>query len=234
MIITKDYFQKAYNLNEEQFGKFSELFKLFIKKNNEINLSSFNTDEEIWNKHFYDSLFAAKYFGDCQNVLDLGSGGGFPLLPLAILFPNSSFISVESVGKKCEAINSFANNLSMKNVKVISDRAEKLAHQVNLREKMDLVTARAFAKFPVLLEIALPFLKINGFLIAFRGPENDENDLTLIKKLGGILIKSEEYSLPTGECRQLWIIQKTQKSSAKLPREIGVPKKRPLTIHDKI
>lgn len=234
MKITKEYFQKAYKINDEQLRKFSELCRLFINKNNEINLSSFNSEEEIWSKHFFDSTVASKYIANYNKILDLGSGGGFPVLPLAILFPSIDFIATDSINKKCDAIGSFINNLDIKNVKVINDRAEKLAHNEEFREKIDLLTARAFAKFPTLLEIALPFLKIDGLLISFRGLEEDKDDLLLLKKLGGELIEIKNYLLPTGEKRKLWIIKKIQKSAKSLPRAIGLPKKRPLTINDKI
>jgi len=232
MNIDKSFFCSAYTISDDQFAKFNHLLGLFDEKNKQMNLSAIREENDIWDKHFFDSLLAAEFLKNAKNILDLGTGGGFPILPLAIIFPDKKFCGVESVQKKCVAVEGFVKDLNMHNVKMFCDRAEDLAHRKDLRENFDIVTARAFAKFPVLLEIGLPFLKVGGFLLAFRGSDNDKDDFVLTEKLGGKVINVAKRNLQNGDDRQIWIIEKVKISDKKYPRKVGMPKKQPLGLKD--
>ena len=231
---TKDFFRPVWPVSAAHFAKFQALLHLFQKENAKINLSSFSAESEIWEKHFFDALQAAEFFSNSPGirVLDLGTGGGFPLLPLAIIFQESEFVAVESVEKKCHAVERFCRELLLRNVCTVCDRAERLGHGEHFREQFDAVTARAFAKFPALLEMALPFLKISGRLIVFRGPESESADFALIKLWGARLLQKKKCMLPSGEQRTVWVLQKVKPTDKKFPRKVGLPKKRPLQVVD--
>lgn len=230
--ITPDFFAPAYQVSADEFALFGRLLALFQEENDKINLSAIRTEREIWKKHFFDSLLAADALKKAEKIIDLGSGGGFPLLPLAIIFPKKTFYAVESVNKKAVAIKKFASELGLSNVHVLVKRAEELAQNRVYREQFDALTARAFAPFPVLMEIGLPFLRVGGTLIAFRGPQQTEEDLLLPVLLGGRMEKIEKKTLPQGDERALWLIEKVAPSEARFPRKTGVPNKKPLTPAD--
>ena len=225
--ITPSFFQEAYSVSQKHCQIFEQLFSLFQEENKKINLSSLKIEKEIWEKHFYDSLLAAEFLEKENKILDLGSGGGFPLLPLAIIFPQKTFFSIESVQKKCRVLEKFCQILKLKNVHILAQRAEQLAFKKDLREQFDCVTARAFAPFSPLLEIALPFLKIKGKLISFRSSKKIGHEKKLIDFFEAKLSKIVFKKLPRGDKRELWIIEKQKVSPVKFPRKSGIPQKRP-------
>jgi len=227
---------KTFDLSPTQIKQFKQLLKLYQDWNSKINLSAIKTKKEIIIKHFYDSLLISQ--PDILNkqlklsVADLGTGGGFPLLPLAILYPKNYFWGIDSVQKKINVIENIIAKIELKNIKTIADRIETLGQTQQYREKFDLVTTRAFAKWHTLLELALPFLKINGKLIAYQGPQildELEKSEKVIALLGGKISKLSYFELPenTGE-RVLVEIEKTKTTPAKYPRAIGIPSKKPL------
>lgn len=210
---------------------FERLCRLFLEKNEQINLSSFKTSEEVWSKHFYDSLSASKYIDaySPKTVLDMGTGGGFPTLPLAFVYPDIQFYAVDSVQKKLKAVVEFAEKMGLKNVNVLWGRAEELAHEKRHREQYDMVVTRAFAHFSPMLEMTLPFLKNKNHLIAYRGPEHNEHDDDIVlDHFGGFCEEIFHYTLPTGEKRELWNIKKVEPTDFVYPRETGIPKKEPI------
>lgn len=210
---------------------FERLCRIFLEKNEKVNLSSFTTPEEVWSKHFYDSLSAGRYIDELQpkTVLDMGTGGGFPTLPLAFMYPDIQFYAVDSVQKKLKAVEEFAEKMGLKNVHVLWGRAEELAHEKKHREKYDMVVTRAFAHFSPMLEMTLPFLKLKNHLIAYRGPEHNEADDDLVlDHFGGFCEDIFLYTLPTGESRALWKIKKVEPTEKCYPRMVGTPKKEPI------
>jgi 16S rRNA (guanine527-N7)-methyltransferase len=221
-----------FQLSKDQEGQLRKLLNLFVEKNQELNLSAIRNAGEIISKHFYDSLVAAKYLQSAESIVDLGSGGGFPVLPLAICHQEKQFLAVDSVQKKSNVILEFAQKLKLDNVKISTKRIEELGRNSSLRQKFDLVTARALAKFPTLLELALPLIKIKGKLIAFRGDQEETHDQELVELMGAKIAEIVPYVLPTGENRQLWLIEKKQATLVKFPRKIGIPKKKPLRLSD--
>ncbi len=219
------------NLDQKKFKTLSNFVAIFLEKNSQINLSAIRDENGIWEKHIYDSLAGAKYIAEIQprKILDMGTGGGFPTLPLAICFPEKQFFSVDSVQKKLIAVQEFTKILALGNVEILWGRAEELARNKKFREKFPLVVTRAFAKFSPLLEMTMPFLKKKGILLAYRGPENDlMNDEILIDHFGGMLEEKFCYTLPSGEKREIWKIIKLEEIDPKYPRKKGIPKKEPI------
>lgn len=219
-------------LSQKQLEQLSLLENIFIQKNTEINLSAIRDPEGIQSKHFVDSLLATKHINfQNKNILDIGAGGGFPCLPLAIATPQSTFSALDSVGKKMNAVQEMADTLGL-NVKTFHGRIEDFGHDQNFREQFDIVTARALAPWPVLLEYALPFVHIGGFFVAYQGPAIYDDLKThkgLEKILGGTRPYVYEDQLETEEKRIFVVIKKEHATPKKYPRKNGVPRKSPLT-----
>lgn len=213
--------------------KLEHLCTIFKEKNKHINLSSLRDKETIWEKHILDSLSAIPLLQNIEpkTVVDMGTGGGFPTLPLAICFPEIQFFPLDSVQKKLKCVAEFAEQLSLSNVHPLHGRAEEHAHQKLHRGQYDMVLTRAFANFSPMLEMTLPFLKEKGTLISYRGPENNlaEDDL-LLDHFGGFCKKVHVYTLPKGEKRELWEIVKVEPTEKKYPRKTGTPKKEPISF----
>lgn len=210
--------------------QFDLLVAAFLRENAVINLSSIRDESGVREKHIADSLAAVEFLHaeNIRSILDLGTGGGFPLLPLAITFPQKTFSGLDSVGKKLAAIERIAAACEIRNIRLLNGRAEAFGRHPQYRETFDAVTARAVAKFPVMLELASPFLKPGGSLICYRGPESDSDDEAVAKLLNLKVVQKVDYQLTTGEKRVLWIFVKQGKISNMYPRAVGVPKQKPL------
>ncbi len=229
--ISKDLKKIYPEITQKNTETLKKLVEIFQEKNTKINLSAIRDEKGIWEKHIYDSLSTAKFIRELQpkKILDMGTGGGFPTLPLAICFPEKDFYPVDSVRKKLKAVEEFAEQLDLQNVHILPGRAEELAREKNLREKFPMVVTRAFAKFSPLLEMTMPFLKTKGVLLAYRGPENDGvQDEVLIDYFGGLLEEKFYYTLPSGEKREIWKIIKLEDIEQRFPRPTGMPKKEPI------
>lgn len=218
--------------NYRDHPKLQELVRLFIDWNGKINLSAIRDEDAIWEKHIEDSLLVSQ-FADLADkhwrVLDIGTGGGFPSLPLAVSFPGLKFTSVDSVGKKLKAVQAMADTLGCK-LRTKHARIEELGQNTEYREQYDLVMARALAPWPVLLEYALPFVKVGGQFVAYQGPgvnEDLENYKNLEQRLGGKVIKVHETTLGEAE-RVFVVIKKVGQTNRKYPRANGVPRQNPL------
>jgi len=218
------------SVTPEQYEKLAQFVEMFRAKNSHVNLSAIREETDIWEKHIADSLMARKYFDFTGNTLDLGSGGGFPGIPLKILCEvSASFTLLDSVGKKSKATMEFIETLWLENISAITARSEELGRNPEYREKYDYVVSRATAYLPTLLEYCLPFLKIGGICIAYK-LDNDEEILQskrALDILGGEIIEKKEYVF-SGQNRILLIIQKIDSTPKKYPRETGIPLKTPL------
>ena len=178
-----------------------------------------------------DSLLSTKYVDfNGKNILDLGAGGGFPILPLAIVSQRSPFTALDSVGKKMKAVQDMADTLNLP-VKTFHGRIETFGQDRNFREKFDIVTARALAPWPVLLEYALPFVRIGGQFVAYQGPAILE-DLKKYKNietiLGGKMAEVFEDQLGAANRRIFVVIKKMKACPRKYPRPVGEPKSCPI------
>lgn len=215
--------------------KFEAYMNNILEKNKEINLTAIKEKNEFITKHFIDSLTAAKlpYFKNAHKIVDIGTGAGFPGVPLAIIFPKTDFLLVDSLKKKLLVIEKICESLSISNVKTCHARAEDLGRDKAHREKYDICVSRAVASFEVLSEYCIPLVKNNGIFIAYKGPkaeEEIERSLYAIKILGGKYIgeyKPDFENFISYE-HKLYIIQKDHKTPEKYPRKAGVPGKVPL------
>ena len=222
------------DLSDEKVKKFIDFYNMLISGNEKCNLTAITEMHEVVIKHFLDSLScikAASFEGDLS-MLDIGTGAGFPAIPLKILYPKLSVVLIESVKKKVDFLINTVSELGLENVKAIHVRAEYAGALDEYREKFDRVTARAVAQLNVLAEYCIPMVKLGGYFIALKGPSTEEeikNAIPAIKELGGRIEKTITLKLPfSGEGRTLIAVRKVYKTPKKYPRRIGIPIKKPL------
>ena len=218
------------NLIENKYGeKFEKLFNLLTEHNKMYNLTSITGREEVFLKHFLDSVVGESYLKQGADVCEIGSGGGFPSLPLKIIREDLKFTLIESTGKKCSYLQTAVDNLGLEGVKVLNIRAEEGARDPSLREKFDCAVARAVARLNTLCEYCLPFVKVGGVFVAYKGDAAEEikEAQNAVKVLGGRLEECNAFEL-NGEKRCLVVIRKEASTPAKYPRGRGLEKKKPL------
>lgn len=213
--------------NWEKFGIFKELLK---EHNKMYNLTSVCDDEGIYFKHFLDSVAGEEYFDMGASVAEIGSGGGFPSIPLKIVREDLKFTLVESTGKKCNFLDTVVDKLGLSGVNVENMRAEEGAKSDKFREKYDICCARAVAALNILAEYCLPYVKVGGKFIAYKGDcsAEIENAANAVKVLGGKIENVVRYELPHCGKRTLVIIKKIFATPPKYPRGNGKERKNPL------
>lgn len=219
--------QKGIDLSQEQADQFERYLQLLQEWNQKMNLTALDEEEQIWEKHFYDSLLPF-LDSDFETLLDVGSGAGFPGIPLQIAYPDRKITLLEPLQKRCTFLNAVKDELQLDNLTIINERAEILGKEE--REKFDAVSARAVARLPILLELTAPFARTGGEVIALKGAKGQE-ELEDSKKatevLGLNLEKENEYEL-SGEKRTNFYFKKTKATPNKYPRAYGQIKKKPL------
>ena len=221
-------------LTPEQVAQFSRLYALLLAGNARLNLTALKTEEDIVLKHFVDSLSCLRggYLDSPNDVLDLGTGGGFPSLPLAITRPQLKLTPVDATRKKIDFVRETAHALELTHITPVAGRAETLGRDLTLRGKQDRVVARAVTALPILVELALPFLKVGGLLLAQKGAlSNDELEAgaKAAQEVGGRVQEVDEFTLPTlGDARTLVIIEKIKATPERYPRRDGIPSQQPL------
>lgn len=219
------------DITEEDREKL-ELFKVLLQQHNKLyNLTAICDDNGIYIKHFCDSILPQRLFPQGASVCEVGSGAGFPSIPLKIARKDLSFTLIESTGKKCAFLNTVIDNLQLNGVKVLNIRAEDGGRMAELRESFDVCTARAVAALNTLCEYCLPFVKVGGRLIAYKGDcvEELEKSEGAIKILGGETERIEYYELPEGGGkRTVVVIKKVSATPLKYPRGRGLERKKPL------
>lgn len=214
--------------NKESFEKFSSLL---LEYNEKFNLTAVCDQKGIKIKHFLDSILPSEYFPVGAAVAEVGSGGGFPSLPLKIVRPDLRFTLMESTGKKCEFLRTVVENLGLDGVQVLNIRAEDGARRPDLREKFDVCCARAVARLNTLAEYCLPFVKVGGSFLAYKGDcgAELEESKRAVKLLGGEIARVEGYELPEGcGMRTMIEIKKISHTPEKYPRGQGKERKQPL------
>lgn len=219
------------NIAEERQADFERLYALLCEANRTVNLTRITALEDFLYRHLLDSLAVAPLIPPESNVADVGSGAGFPALPLALARPDIRMTAVESTGKKCRFIREAAESLGLENVAIVPERAETLGRSPAGREKYDIVIARAVSSLPILLELCLPLLKPRGRFLAMKGV-SFEPELTAstraLKTLGGKLEEIQTFPHPRLEGSRLLIFEKVGRTPAQYPRQAGLPAKNPL------
>lgn len=224
-------------LSEPQLRCFGELVRLVQEWSCRYNLTSITDTEGIELKHLADSLAVAAHgwralSGQApRSVLDIGSGAGFPVLPLAILRPEMSVTALEKARRKCEFVAMVAALLDL-HVRVIQGHAQEEGRRPLMREKYDLVLARAVAYLPTLAEYCLPFVRIGGHFVAMKSESLEEeiaDGIYAIERLGGQLHEPIAYTIPgLADVRYLLVVEKVARTPREYPRAGGVPKRQPL------
>lgn len=216
---------------ENKFIKYRDLLKEWNQK---INITSIEDDEEIYVKHFLDSvvLLDEENFNETKSIIDVGTGGGFPGFPLKITNDNYKVTLLDSLRKRIDFLSEVARVLELKDVEFIHGRAEDFGQNPNYREQFDICVSRAVAPLNVLSEYCLPFVKVGGYFAAYKS-ENISQEIIdserAVKKLGGKVKGIKEINLPgTDIVRKIVIIEKTEQTSSKYPRKAGKPSRDPL------
>ena len=230
-------------LTKKQLNQFEEYFHLLIEWNEKMNLTAITEREDVYLKHFLDSLSIVKVFPELNetvnsgefSLIDVGTGAGFPGIPLKILFPNAKVTLMDSLNKRITFLNEVVNSLNLNesgSIKCIHARAEELAQNKEYREQYDLVVSRAVANLSTLTEYCLPCAKVSGYFIPYKSEKAGEEIAAAANAIflcGGTLKKEVSFVLPGSDLkRSLIIIEKRQNTAKKYPRKAGMPAKNPL------
>ena len=224
--------EKIMNIDKEKADLFEEYKKILLEWNEKINLTAITDEKEIILKHFIDSASILKYINEGERVIDIGTGAGFPGIPLKIMNNSLNITLVDSLNKRVNFLNEVINKLNLNNICAIHARAEELGRDNNYREMYDVATSRAVANLSTLLEYLMPFIRVGGRCICMKGPNIDEelnNAKNAIKELGGEIEKIDNFYLPNSDNeRNIIIIKKISKINFKYPRKAGIPAKEPI------
>lgn len=222
------------DLTEQQEEQFNLFFEELVEKNKVMNLTGITEYEEVVLKHFIDSIIISdkiKMF-HVKHIMDVGTGAGFPGIPLKIVFPEVHFTLLDSLNKRIQFLNDVVSKLGLEQIDCIHGRAEDFGHQLEYREQYDLVVSRAVANLSSLSEYCLPFVKVGGYFISYKSGEIDEeleNSKNAIKLLNAKVEEVIKYRLPDSDIqRSIVVIKKEKNLPKKYPRKAGMPTKQPL------
>lgn len=223
-----------FNITEEKFNNFKEYKELLQEWNQKIDITTIIEDEEVDIKHFLDSLsiLESDIIKPGMKVIDIGTGGGFPGIPLKIVRDDLDILLLDSLNKRINFLKQVISDLGLENIDAIHGRAEELSRKEEYREQYDLAVSRAVAYLDTLVEYTLPFVKVGGYFISMKGPDvADEVDQAknAINILGGKLVGVKEVKIPQSDIvHSLVIIEKVKATGKKYPRGGGKPRKKPL------
>ena len=219
------------NVNDTQLKQLEDYYNLLIEWNNKINLTAITEKDQVYLKHFYDSLTITKIINlnEIDSLCDIGTGAGFPGMVIKILFPNINVILVDSLNKRIEFLKIVKERLKLNKLKIYHDRAEEFAH--NNIEKFDVVTARAVANLSTLLEYSIPMVKINKYFIPLKSNVDEEiiNSKNALEKLNSIIEEKIEFLLPIENSKRTILkIKKVGKTNNRYPRKYKEIQEKPL------
>lgn len=223
-------------LSDEQIEQFQIYYEMLIETNKVMNLTAITQLDEVITKHFLDSIALANVYQNIKNkelkIIDLGTGAGFPGIPLKIAFPQLQVTLMDSLNKRVKFLNSVIDELSLVNIDAIHGRAEEMARRTEYRQQFDLCVSRAVANLSTLNEYCLPFVKLDGMFISYKSSDiEDELNLSLnaIKILGGKLTEVKKLSLPESDIERSFVMIKKIKNTPKTyPRKPGTASKEPI------
>lgn len=220
------------NINYNKANEFSIYMQILLEWNEKMNLTAIVEKNDILQKHFVDSLTALKYINQKDRIIDVGTGAGFPGIPIKIVEEDTKITLMDSLNKRIIFLQEVITKLNLNNITTIHSRAEDLAKDIRYREKYDIAISRAVANLSTLVEYMLPFVKVRGKCLCMKGNNIDEevtNAKKAIKELGGKIINVENFRLPNSDIeRNIIIIKKIHSTPAKYPRKSGVPAKEPI------
>lgn len=219
-------------LSDLQLEQFYKYMNILVEWNKFMNLTGITEPEEVITKHFIDSLTVLDKIDKNASIIDVGTGAGFPGIPIKIVFPETKVVLLDSLNKRIKFLNEVIEKLELKDIETIHGRAEEYGRNKNYREKYDIAIARAVAPLNILLEYLMPFAKVDGRCLCMKGASSEEeikNSMNAIKLLGGELIKTEEFCIPNTDIkRKIVQVNKIKGTSNKYPRKAGTPSKEPL------
>ena len=224
----------GFDLTEKQYNQFILYMRLLQEWNEKINLTAITEDEEVIKKHFIDCIkaFKSNAVKNAKTIIDVGTGAGFPGLPIAIMNPDINVTLLDSLNKRINFLNTVISKLELRNVVTIHSRAEDGARKVELREKFDVATSRAVANMAVLSEYCLPYVKLNGNFVALKGPAIEEeikDAKKAIMTLGGELENIIEVKIEESDLKHNIVeIKKIKKCPKTYPRKAGSINKNPI------
>ena len=230
----KDLAELKISLDENQLCQFMSYYELLIEWNQVMNLTAITDFDEICKKHFIDSLSLVKAYdmSTSLSLIDIGTGAGFPGIPLKIAFPNLKITLIDSLNKRVVFLQTVIENLKLGNIEVIHGRAEDYAKEEKFREQYDLCVSRAVANLSILSEYCIPYVKTGGCFISYKSEkltEEIKEASKAIDVLGGRIENRIEFEIPGSDIyRNLLIVYKEKETPAKYPRKAGIPSKKPI------
>ena len=222
----------GFNFSVEQLEKFYKYMNLLIEWNEKMNLTAITEPNDIILKHFIDSITINKYIENSVKVVDVGTGAGFPGIPLSIIRTDLQITLVDSLNKRLMFLQEIKKELELKNIDIVHARAEELGQNKNYRETFDIATSRAVANLSTLSEYLVPLVKIKGKCVCMKASDAEEEIKqaeNTVNILGGKIVKVEKFNLPNSDIgRTIIIINKEKSTNGKYPRKPGTPSKEPL------
>lgn len=231
MLLKEGAAQYGLQLSDEEVSAFDLYKNVLSEWNQKINLTAIEDDKDVITKHFIDSLSIVPFLKNVQELIDVGTGAGFPGLPVKIVRPELNIVLLDSLEKRIGFLNTVINELHMDKITAVHSRAEDAGKSPKYREKFDAATARAVASLPVLLEYCMPLIKTGGIFIAMKGSSLSEADEAgkALNILGGAIEEVKEFTLPGSDIRRnIIVIRKLRQTPTKYPRKAGKPSKEPL------